>query len=85
MPSPALSLEGFLATHTIVSMEECHVSIADVAGAFLKADMNDFVVVKLQGPVVDDLFSIKYKKYVTQTKINKQAIYIHLKKPCMGH
>ena len=45
--SPALSLEGFLATLTIDALEERHVAIADVAWAFLKADINDFVVVKL--------------------------------------
>ena len=81
-----MSLEGFLATLTIDALEERHVAIADVAGAFLKADMNDFVVVKIQGPAVDALLSnyqSKYKKYVIQTN-NKQTIYVRLRKAMYG-
>ena len=41
--------------------EERHVAIADVAGAFLKAKMDDFVVVRLQGPTAGALFENQQK------------------------
>ena len=56
--------------------------MADIAGAFLKADMNDFVVVKLQGPAVDALLNInksKYGKFVININNNK-TLYIKLQK-----
>ena len=46
--SPALSLEGFFATLAIDAKEERHIAVADIPEAFLKADMDDLVIVKLQ-------------------------------------
>ena len=61
--SPTLSLEGFLATLIIDAQENQHVAIADVIGAFLKADMDDFMVIKLQGHAVNALLDINKEKY----------------------
>ena len=69
--SPALSLEGFMSTLVVDAAEERHVVIADVAGAFLKAKMDDFVAVKLQGPAVEALLKINKNKcndYIIETK-----------------
>ena len=44
--SPTVSLEGFLRTLVIDATEEWQLDIADVASAFLKADMVDFVAIK---------------------------------------
>ena len=54
--SPALSFEGVLSMLTIDAAESRHIAIEDVAGAFLKADMEDFAIMKLHGPVVEALF-----------------------------
>ena len=81
--SPALSLEGFLATLLMDAKEGQHVAIADIAGAFLKAGMNDLVIgVKLQGPTVDAILKVnkqKYNKYVSYSS-RKKTIYVKLKK-----
>ena len=72
--SPALSLEGFVSTLVVDAAEERHVVIADVAGAFLKARMDDFVVVRLQGPAVEALLKINKNKHndeIIETKKEK--------------
>ena len=69
--SPDLSLEGFLATLIIEALSERHVAIADVLGAFLKVDMNDFGILKLEGPAMYELLNVnnkKYIKYITESK-----------------
>ena len=86
--SPALSLEGFLASSTIDALEGQHIAIDDVTEAFLRADMHDFVVVKMQGPAVDALLNInklKYQPFISQTKSNNKIIYVQLKKQCTEH
>ena len=42
------------------------IATANVWAAYLHADMDDFVVIKLQGPIVDILCEMKpeYKKFV---------------------
>jgi len=37
------------------ALENRFIATSDVAGAFLKAKMDDFVIVRLQGPAVDAL------------------------------
>ena len=93
--SPTLSLEGFTTSLIIDAAEGRIVAIADVAGAFLKADMDDFVVVKLQGPAVEALVQInkkKYHRYITEKGRNKiwylrllKAMYGTLKAPILWY
>ena len=56
--SPTLSLEGFTTSLMIDAAEGRSIAIADVTGAFLKADMDNFVVVKLKGPAMEALVQI---------------------------
>ena len=60
-------MEGLLAIFVIDAREERYVSIADVAGAFSKADMYDLVTIKLQGATVEAILKVnqKYSQYVT--------------------
>ena len=44
-----LSLEGFITSVAIDAMEKRDMAITDVAGAFLKADMPDYVLLRLHG------------------------------------
>ena len=84
--SPALSLEDFLGTLAIDAAEERHIDIADVTGAFLIADMDDFVIVKLQGPAIEALMKInknKYKDFVIKNK-GKEILYVKLLKAMYG-
>ena len=59
---------------TIDAHENRHIAIVDIAGAFLKANQNDYVLVKFKGPAVKALLQInekKYKKFVVHEKIQK--------------
>ena len=81
--SPPLSMEGFWSTLVINAAENKHITIADVADAFLKANMED---VKLQGPAVDVLLKInnnRYKSYVIKKGKNK-VLYFKLLKTMYG-
>jgi len=62
--SKALTLESFFATLTIDAVEERAIAIADVTGAFLKADQPDFVVIKLRGPAVTAILQVDREKYL---------------------
>ena len=84
--SPALSLEGFISTLAIDAAEQRHLVIANVAGAFLKVEMIDLVIVKIQGPVVDALLHVNQKKYETcvfEIKGHK-ILYVKLLKAMYG-
>ena len=61
--SPALSQDGFFASLSIDALENRHVATSDIAGAFLKADQDDFVRVRLSGPAVDAMLKINEEKY----------------------
>ena len=61
------------------------VATADVAGAYLKADMVDFVVMKFTGESVDILCSLnnEHKKFVVVEGTTK-ALYVRLDKARYG-
>ncbi len=58
----------------------------DVKGAYLHADMTDFVVMKLTGEAVSILCHVnnKYKKIVT-SKSGKEVLYVRLAKALYGY
>ena len=68
--SPTISNDAMMMTLLIDAMEERDVGIADVKGAYLLADMKDFVLLKMVGQSVDILCDVnpKYKRYVTFEK-----------------
>ena len=61
--SPVLSQDGFMGSLVIDACENRRIAIADIAGAFLKADQNDHVIVKFRSPVVEALLRINKRKY----------------------
>ena len=65
--SPAVSLESLILSLMIDSYEGRDVATADVAGAFLKGDMPDFVLIKLINEEVDIMCDVEpaHKQYVT--------------------
>ena len=84
--SPALSQDGFFASLAIDALERRFIATSDVAGAFLKATMNDFVLVRLQGPAVDSLLRINHEKYVDFVIVEKgkKVLYVQLLKAMYG-
>ena len=84
--SPALSQDGFMASLVIDACENRSTAIADIAGAFLKAEQNDHVVVKFRGPAVEALLRIneqKYKQFIVHENKSK-VIYVKLLKAMYG-
>ena len=61
--SPALSLEGYIASLVIDTTEGRDIATTDVAGAFLKADMPDFVLLRLQGASLKAILRTNKQKY----------------------
>ena len=84
--SPALGLEAIVCTLIIDALEGRDVAIADVAGAFLKAEMKEFVLVKLQGPAVEAILSAnreRYERYVSNER-GRKVLYVKLRKAMYG-
>jgi len=84
--SPALSNEAFIATIVVDAVEERDVAITDVSGAFLKAEMPDYVLVKMRGPAVQAMLRANrklYQPYVTYEK-GEMVLYVQLLKAMYG-
>ncbi|GFH50261.1 hypothetical protein CTEN210_06737 [Chaetoceros tenuissimus] len=83
--SPTATLEAILMTCMIDAMEGRHVAVADVVGAYLKARMEDFVLMKFTGETVDILCNIdpSYKDYVTYEN-GEKVLYVELLKALYG-
>jgi hypothetical protein len=63
----------------IDAKERCDVATADVEGAYLHADMEDFVLLKLVGKAVDIMCQVnpKYEKFVV-IENGKKVLYLQL-------
>jgi hypothetical protein len=83
--SPAVSLESLILSLMIDSYEGRDVATADVAGAFLKGDMPDFVLIKLINEEVDIMCDVDstHKQYVTYEG-GKKVLYMQLNKALYG-
>jgi hypothetical protein len=75
-----------LCSCVIDTAEHRDVATADIPGAFMLADMDEIVHVKLEGKMVDLLLKIEpklYRKYVLIEK-GKPILYVELKKALYG-
>ena len=83
--SPTVSNKAFMLCLIAAAHEGRDVATADVRGAYLHAEMDDFVVVKLQGKIVDILCerNPSYKKFVVQEK-GGATLYMQLLKALYG-
>jgi len=57
-----VSIEALLLSCTIDAMEERYIAILDISGAFMKADMNDTLHLKIEGRLTELLVSPSYIK-----------------------
>ena len=64
--SPTIATDPLMVSIIVDAFERRDVATADIAGAYLKAYMEDFTIMKFMGPSVDILCSMKpgYAKYV---------------------
>ena len=51
--SPTVAIESVLLSCTIDANEACDVAKVDIPGAFLQADMDDVVYMKIDGPMAE--------------------------------
>ena len=83
--SPAVHLESLLMSLMIDAKEERDVATADIVGAYLLADMDDYVIIKLTEESADIMCKTNksYKKYVTYER-GKPVLYMRLLKALYG-
>jgi hypothetical protein len=84
--APTVAIESVMLSCVIDAAEHRDVATVDIPGAFMQADMDDTVHVKLEGKMVDLLVKIEpklYRKYVLIEK-DKPILYVELKKALYG-
>ena len=80
-----MQLESLIASIAIDAKENRDVATADVAGAYLKTEMKDFVIVKVAGESSNIMCKVNptFKKFITWER-RKPVIYMRLKKALYG-
>mmetsp|Transcript_26617 Transcript_26617/g.41320 ORF Transcript_26617/g.41320 Transcript_26617/m.41320 type:complete len:590 (+) Transcript_26617:1688-3457(+) len=83
--SPTVSTEALLCTLVVDAHENRYVATADIKGAYLHTEMDDYVLVKLDGEVVDVFCELnpRYKDFVVMEG-NKKVLYMRLIKALYG-
>ena len=83
--SPTISTDALLISLIIDAHEQSDVAVADVVAAYLKADMNDYTLLKFMGESVDILCKMnsKYEEYIT-VESGKKVLYVQLLKALYG-
>jgi hypothetical protein len=84
--APTVKTESLFLSCLIDAMENRDVATLDIPGAFMHADMDELVHMKLEGPLAELLTKVdpgKYRKYVS-TERGKPVIYVELAKALYG-
>jgi hypothetical protein len=83
--SPTVAHDALIYTILIDAKERRDVATADVVGAYLNADMDQFTLMKLTGEAVDIMVSVdnSYADFVSHTN-GKPVLYLQLKKALYG-
>ena len=84
--SPTVSPEALHILFGITSHEEQQIMVADIAGAYLNADMNELIIMKFEGAMVDYVVASNpehYQPYVTFEN-GKKVLYVELLKALYG-
>jgi Reverse transcriptase (RNA-dependent DNA polymerase) len=83
--SPTVSIESIMLTSVIDALEGRHVATADIPGAFMQADMDETVHMRLVGTMVELLLRIapEYEQYVV-IEGGQKVLYVLLLKALYG-
>jgi len=83
--SPTMSNDALMLSIMVDSLEERDVATADVVGAYLLADMDEYTLLKLTGEAVDILCKVnpRYKQFVTIER-GQRVLYLRLLKALYG-
>jgi Reverse transcriptase (RNA-dependent DNA polymerase) len=84
--SPTVAIESLMLSCAIDAKEKRHVITADIPGAFMQADMDETVHMKIEGPLARLLIEVNKTKYEKYLKIinGREIIYVQLKKALYG-
>jgi hypothetical protein len=84
--SPTVSIESVFLSCAIDAAEGRDVGTVDLPGAFMQADMDDTVYMKLEGKMVELLVRIDPDRYECHVRIinGKPVLYVRLKKALYG-
>jgi hypothetical protein len=84
--SPTVAIESVMLSCVIDAMEGRDVATVDIPGAFMQADMDDIVHMKLEGKMAELLVMIDPKLYRQHVQIErgKQVLYVELRKALYG-
>jgi hypothetical protein len=80
--SPMVAIESVMLSCVINAMEQRDIATVDIPGAFMQADMDELVHVKLEGKMAKLLVLIDPKLYRKHVRIEKgkQILYVELRK-----
>jgi Reverse transcriptase (RNA-dependent DNA polymerase)/Zinc knuckle len=84
--SPTVSIEAVFLSCMIDALEQRDVATVDVPGAFMQADMDELVHMRLVGTMAELLVRIDpklYRKYIT-IENGRQVLYVELRKALYG-
>jgi Reverse transcriptase (RNA-dependent DNA polymerase) len=83
--SPTVANDALMYSLIIDAKERRDVATADVVGAYLNADMEDFMLMRLSGEAVGIMTKVNksYESFVTTEK-GKPVLYLELKKALYG-
>jgi Reverse transcriptase (RNA-dependent DNA polymerase)/Zinc knuckle len=84
--SPTVAIESVFITSIIDASENRDIATVDIPGAFLQADVDEIIHIKLVGTMVDillDLNGAKYEPCVIYEN-DKKALYVQLNKALYG-
>ncbi len=80
--APTVALESVFVTTTIDAMEKQEVVTIDIPGAFLHADNDDYVIMKMNGLLAELMVKTDPKIYRKHVMIEKGRQVLSCKKPC---
>jgi hypothetical protein len=84
--SPTVAIEAVMLSCVIDAEERRHVAFLDIPGAFMQAEMDEMVHMRLEGKMAELFVRIdptKYERYVVYVN-GKAIIYVRLKKALYG-
>ena len=84
--APTVAVESLFLSCVIDAEEGRDVATCDIPGAFMQADMDEVVYMRLSGPLAKLLEKVnkeKYEKYISHEK-GKPVIYVRLRKALYG-
>ena len=83
--SPTVSTDALMLSLMIDAKERRDVATADVVGAYLLADMDEFVLLKLTGGSVDIMCTVnETNKHFVVVELGKKVLYLQLLKALYG-